>query len=389
MEISMTETFRLGHILGVRVGVNWSVVVIFALITVGLAAGRFPLLYPDLPAGAYVAAGLVAGVVFFGSLLAHELAHAVVARRNDVAVEAITLWLFGGVAKLEGEPATPGADFRVAAIGPAVSMVLAVLFALLGLVLDAAGAPELVVGVALWLGLINAVLAVFNLVPAAPLDGGRILRALLWWRTGDRIRAAISAAHAGRVFGWFLIAVGVGTAVLGAGIGGLWLAFIGWFVTMAARGEEDYARMSGTLAGVTVGEVMSAEPVTVPKGTTVDHFIDDYVFAHNFSTFPVVDESGTPVGLVALRDVKSMPSAQRAVTLVEDLAVPLPWVTVVTTEQLAVEVLPRMAATSSGRALVMAGNKVVGLVSPVDVMRRLEVAELRAGDHFPDPTARR
>lgn len=385
----MSETFRLGHIFGVRVGVNWSVVVIFALITVGLAAGRFPLLYPDLAAGAYVAAGLVAGVVFFASLLAHEMAHAVVAKRNGVPVEAITLWLFGGVAKLEGEPTTPGADFRVAAVGPAVSLVLALVFALLGLLLDAVGAPELIVGVALWLGLINAVLAVFNLVPAAPLDGGRILRSLVWWRTGDRTRAAITAAHAGRVFGWFLIAVGVGIAVLGAGIGGLWLAFIGWFITMAARGEEDYARMSGTLAGVTVGEVMSPDPVTVPSGTTVDHFIDEYVFAHNFSTFPVVGESGNPVGVIALRDVKAMPPAQRAQTTVEDLAVPLPWVTVVTTEQLAVEVLPRMAATASGRALVIAGNKVVGVVSPVDVMRRLEVAELRGGNHFPDPTARR
>ena len=223
MEVAMSETFRLGHIFGVRVGVNWSVVVIFALITIGLAAGRFPLLYPDLAAGAYVTAGLVAGVVFFASLLAHEMAHAVVAKRNGVAVEAITLWLFGGVAKLKGEPTTPGADFRVAAIGPAVSLVLALVFALLGLLLDAVGAPELIVGVALWLGLINVVLAVFNLVPAAPLDGGRILRSLVWWRTGDRTRAAITAAHAGRVFGWFLIAVGVGTAGLGAGIGGLWL----------------------------------------------------------------------------------------------------------------------------------------------------------------------
>jgi Zn-dependent protease/CBS domain-containing protein len=322
-------------------------------------------------------------------LLAHEMAHAVVAQRNGISVEAITLWLFGGVAKLEGEPDTPGADFRVAAVGPAVSVVLAVVFTLLGVALDAAGSPDLVVGVALWLGLINAVLAVFNLVPAAPLDGGRILRAALWWHTGDRTRAAVSAARAGRGFGWFLIAVGVGIAVLGGGIGGLWLAFIGWFITMAARGEEDYARMSGTLAGVTVGDVMTPDPVTVPAGTTVDRFIDDFVFSHNFSTFPVVDVAGKPVGLVALREVKAMAPAQRAVTTVEDLAVPLKEVTVVTSGQLAVEVLARMNATASGRALVMAGDTIVGLVSPVDVMRRLEVAELRAGNDHPDRTIRR
>lgn len=374
----MTETFRLGRIARVRVGVNWSVIVIFTLIALGLAAGRFPILYPGLPTVAYSAAGLVAGLVFFASLLAHELAHAIVARRNGVGVEAITLWLFGGVAKLEGEPATPAADFRVAAVGPGVSLVLAAGFGVLAVVAAALSAPDLVVGVVGWLALINAVLAVFNLVPAAPLDGGRILRAVLWWRTGDRTRAAVGAARAGRTFGWFLIAFGVAVAVFGGGIGGLWLALIGWFITTAARSEEEYARVSGSLSGVRVSDVMSANPTVVPSETTVADFIDRYVFSHRYSTFPVVGPAGVPAGLVTLRHVKTIPAADRTTLRVADVAAPMDRVAVVAPADPLADVLPRMSSGAEGRAVVVAHNQIVGIVSPVDVMRRLEVAELSA-----------
>jgi len=372
----MTETFRLGRIAGVRVGVNWSVLVIFTLIALGLAVGRFPVLYPDLPSVAYSLAGLAAGVAFFASLLAHELAHAIVARRNGVGVEAITLWLFGGVAKLEGEPSSPGADFRVAAVGPGVSLALAAVFAVVAVALEAMAVPGLVVGVVAWLALINAVLAVFNLVPAAPLDGGRILRAVLWWRTGDRTRAAVGAARAGRTFGWFLIAFGVSVAVFGAGIGGLWLALIGWFITTAARSEEEYARVSDSLAGVRVSDVMSANPMVVPAHTDVDTFIEHYVFASRYSTFPVVAGDGSVVGLVTLRHVKTVPPGARPSTTVGEVAVPLDRVTVVAPSDQLAEVLPRMSTGAEGRALVVVGTSVVGIVSPLDVTRRLEIAEV-------------
>jgi Zn-dependent protease/predicted transcriptional regulator len=372
----MTESFSLGRLAGVRVGVNWSVLVIFTLIVLGLAAGRFPALHPGEAGVAYLLAGLVAGVVFFGSLLAHELAHAVVARRNGVEVDSITLWLFGGVAKLNGEPPNPGADLRIAGVGPLVSVILAAAFAVVAVVLDAAGLPGLVVGVVVWLAVINAVLALFNLVPAAPLDGGRILRSLLWWRSGDRARAAIGAARSGRVFGWLLIAFGVSIALFGGGFGGIWLALIGWFITAAARAEEEHARMGDALDDVRVADVMTPSPVVVPAEASVQSFIDDWVFRHRHSTFPVVGVLGDPVGLITLQRVKPVPAEERTVTRLGDLAVPMDEVVAASPTDPLPDLLPRMAASPVGRALVMDGGRLVGILSPADVMRRLEVAEL-------------
>lgn len=373
----MTESFRLGRIAGVRVGINWSVLVIFTLITVGLAAGRFPLLYEDLSPVAYAVAGLVAGIVFFGSLLAHELSHAIVARRNGVPVGGITLWLFGGVAKLEGDAPNPGADLRIAGVGPLMSFSLAVAFALLGGLISAMGAHDLVVGVFGWLALINLVLAVFNLIPAAPLDGGRILRAFLWWRRGDRVTAAVSAARAGRVFGWLLIGLGIAEVVVGAGLGGLWVALIGWFITAAARAEEQYAQMTVALAGVKVAHVMSAHPTVAPANTTVQRLLDEYVFPNRYSTFPLVDEFGAPEGLVTLNRVKALPPDRRDTTPVSEVATPASEVPQVAPDAPMADVVVEMSNSTDGRALVVSGGRVIGIVSPTDVMREMQAAEIR------------
>ncbi len=204
----MNETLRLGEISGVRVGVNWSVLVIFLLIVFGLAAGRFPAESPGLPSAAYIAAALAAAVAFLLSLLTHEIAHAVVARRSGVEVHGITLWLFGGVARLGGEARDPATELRIAGVGPLTSLVLAGVFAAAGALAAVLDAQALVVGAFRWLAAINVALAVFNLMPAAPLDGGRILRAFLWWRRGDRVSAAVTSARAGKAFGFLLVGLG-------------------------------------------------------------------------------------------------------------------------------------------------------------------------------------
>ncbi|MFP3901973.1 MAG: site-2 protease family protein [Acidimicrobiia bacterium] len=372
----MEESLRLGRVAGVNVGINWSVLVIFLLLTVGLAAGRFPALYPDLPVASYVVAGLVAGLIFLASLLAHEVAHAVVARRNGVEVEGITLWMFGGVARLHGEAADPGADFRIAGVGPLVSLVLAGLFGGVALVLDAF-AEGLVVGIFWWLALINLVLAVFNMMPAAPLDGGRVLRSYLWRRSGDRYEASMTAARAGRGFGWFLVALGFLQFVAGAGLAGLWLVLIGWFLTTIARAEEEHARVSGALSGVRVRDVMSADPVSVSPDLVVDRFVEEYVFPNRFSSFPLVGSDGRPAGLVTLNRVKGLAPEERGITRVEDLACPIDDVAVVGPDRPAADVLTEMSRCPDGRALVVEDGRLVGIVSPVDIMRHLELGELR------------
>jgi Zn-dependent protease/CBS domain-containing protein len=373
----MDETLRLGTIAGVRVGVNWSVLVIVWLLLVGLSAGRFPALYPGHSALAYAIAGAVAAVVFLLSLLAHELAHAVVARHHGVTVEGITLWMFGGVAKLEGEPQDPVADLRIAGVGPLVSLGLGLAFWMVSVVLAGLGGGGLLLGVVGWLSVVNVMLAVFNLVPAAPLDGGRVLRALLWRRHGDRVRAAVTAARAGRRFGAGLVMVGIALVVFTGQLGGIWFALIGWFISSAASVEEQQTRLRHSLQDVLVAHVMSRDPVTVPVGLSIGALLDDYLLRHRFSAFPVVDAWGRPRGLITLNRVKAVPPERRATTAVETVACSFEDVPHAAPSDRLVDVLPAMARSGEGRALVLDGDRVVGIVSATDVARAMELAELR------------
>ncbi len=375
----MNETLRLGTIAGVRVGVNWSVLVIFGLLLAGLAAGRFPLQYPDLPPVAYATAGLVAATVFLLSLLAHELSHAVVARRNGVEVEGITLWMFGGVAKLMGEARDPGADLRIAGVGPLVSLLLAVLFGALAALVSAAGVSGLPLGVIGWLALINLLLAGFNLVPAAPLDGGRILRALLWRWHGDRHRAAVAASRSGRHFGILLVALGIVSLILVGDIGGLWLVLIGWFISSAANAEEQHTRMRSSMDGVPIADVMTADPATVPTGITVAQLVDEHVLPRRHSAFPVVDRDGRLCGLVTLHRLKQVPWEQRGQITVDRIACPAADVPQVAADDPFIDALATMSTSADNRLVVVDDGRVVGIVSPTDIARELQLSELRGG----------
>lgn len=375
----MTESFRLGRIAGVSVGAHWSVLAILALIAVGLAAGRLPLVAPGRSGLVYAAAGLVTALVFLASLLAHEVSHAVVARRNGLGVERIILWLFGGVAMLRGQAASPGADLRIAGVGPLVSAVLGLVFFGAAAFADVAGAGPLTVAALGWLAVINVILALFNLIPAAPLDGGRVLRAVVWRWTGDRYRAALIAARAGRVFGIVLIGIGLAQVVAFQGFGGFWLALIGWFVVSAARAEEQYAVAQRTLAGVRVADVMTPDPVTAPPELSVQQFIDDYVLHTRFSTLPLLDRDDRLVGLVTVNRIRQVPAADRAGTQLLDVACPPSEIPIAAPDEPLTDLLPRMAGCTDGRAVVLdIGGRLVGIVSPSDVARTVQNAELRS-----------
>jgi Zn-dependent protease/CBS domain-containing protein len=374
----VNESIRFGSIRGIEVGCNWSVLVIGALLAWGLADGYLPDAAPGYRTGEYWVTALVAVVLFFASLLAHEVGHSLVAQRRGVQVDSITLWLFGGVARLRGEARTPRAELAIATAGPGVSLAAAVGAGLAALALDALGASELVVDACAWLAFINAVLVVFNLVPAAPLDGGRILHSIVWGATHDRDRATRISTGSGRAFGYLLIGAGI-LMVAGGYLGGAWMALVGWFVVSAATAEATHALLEGALAGVRVRDAMTADPVVVNADDAVSAVLDDAFVRHHFSSFPVVDDAGAVVGLLTLRGVRRVPPEDRSVRRALDAAIPLERAAVVHPNDQLVDVLEHAApdAEGDGRMLVFEGGRLVGIVSPTDVNRALQLATLR------------
>jgi Zn-dependent protease len=380
------ETLSLGRVAGIKVGINWSALAIVVLIVAGLAGGQLPSAYPGRGPVAYVAAALVAAVLFLASLLAHELAHAIVARRNGVEVHSIVLWLLGGVAQLEGEPRTPRADFRIAVVGPLTSLALGVVFGAIGYVADLLDAGGLVVGVLAYLAGTNVLLAIFNLIPAAPLDGGRVLRAALWRWRGNREAAAVTAARAGRVVGFGLVGLGLLETLVTGTFSGVWLALVGWFLVSAATAEEQQARMGSRLSGVRVADVMTRDPVVADGTMTLAEFVDRLAMSHRFSSYPLVDHSGRLTGLATLNRVRAVPPDHRSDTRLRDIACPPEGVPTARPEEPLLTLLPRMRGCSDGRAVVLdEQDRVIGVVSSTDISRALQLADLRSFHAYPPP----
>jgi Zn-dependent protease len=364
----MTASFRFGRVAGIPVGANWSVLLIGALIAWSLATTILPAQAPGLgPAGYWLAAGLGAGL-FLASLLAHELGHALVARRAGLRVRGITLWLLGGVAQLEDEPASPGDELRVALVGPGVSLALAVAFGLAAVGLGVAGGPAAVVAVAAWLAVGNTALALFNLLPAAPLDGGRVLRGLLWRRHGNRVRASVTATRAGQVVGAALIVYGLVGAITDWGIGSLWTALVGWFLTVAARQERDQAVLRPRLGGLRAGQVMTPAPVTAPAWFTVDAFLRTYVEPWQLAALPLRTFDNRPAGVVTVAALRAVPEARRHLVRAGDVAIGVADLVVVGPDQPVADLAGPFA---DGRtvAAVVAGGRLLGLITPADLAR--------------------
>jgi Zn-dependent protease/predicted transcriptional regulator len=377
----MKSSLPLGRIAGVRVQVDVSVIVVVVILVGTLAFGRFPAVLPGRSTVGYLAAAVVAAVLFMASVLAHEVAHAVIARRNGIEVESITLWLFGGVAQLKGDPRSPGADLRIAAVGPLTSLVLGVAFGAIAFGLSVAGVGGLPVAVIGYLAGINVVLAIFNLVPAAPLDGGRVLRAVLWTIWRDQQRAALAAARAGRIFGYLLVGLGLLQVAYGSSFSGLWLVLIGLFVVNAATAEQQHARVGSLLRGVVVGNVMTAHPVVADPEQTVEEFIRRTALIHPFSSYPLTDPTGRLLGLVTLNRVRSVPAERRASTKLSEIACRPEEVPTARPDEPLADLLPRMAGCADGRAIVTDGNgAVVGIVSPSDVSRAVQLASVTRPD---------
>jgi Zn-dependent protease len=365
----MTASIRFGRIAGIPVGASWSALLIALLFAWSLGGELLPAQVPGLAPAAYWLAGAAGAGLFLASLLAHEIGHALVARRAGLRVRGITLWLLGGVAQLEDEPASPRDELRVAIVGPAISLALAGVFGVAAAALSVVGAPALLVVVAAWLALGNVALGVFNLLPAAPLDGGRVLRGLLWRRHGNRVRAAVTATRAGVWVGTGLVVYGLLGAFTGWGIGTLWTALVGWFLVIAARQERELALLGGGLdRGLRAAQVMTPAPAVAPAWFTVDAFLRNYLEPWQAATLPLRGFDGHPAGVVTAAALYAVPADRRHIVRAGDVAIPMSALVLVGPDEPVADLAARLAG---GRtvAVVVSGGQLLGLITAADLAR--------------------
>ena len=364
----MRDSQTLGRIGGIQVGVNWSWLVVFALIVWTLYSAIFPERNPGLGNGTYAALAIVTAILFFVSLLLHEYGHAIVARREGMEIEGITLWLFGGVARFKGQFPSAGAEFRIAIAGPLVSLVIGVASLGAAWLLPL---PEVVDAVAAWLGSINITLLLFNLLPALPLDGGRVLRSILWGAKHDFAAATHLAANVGRAFGYLFIGSGLFLLIFQGSFSGAWMAFIGWFLLEAASAEDRYSMTRAALGGLRVRDLMTENPATARPDETLGTFLDETLSTRRHTTYPVV-EDGRAVGLLPFSCVVAVPRSEWDTRTVRDCMVPLDEVPVFAPEIEAIDAAAELSEQDARRGLVVENGRLAGLLSLADVARALE-----------------
>jgi Zn-dependent protease len=364
--------FRLGSVLGFEIRIDFSWFVIFFLVFWSLAAGVFPGEYPELSSGTHLAMGLAGTLLFFASLLIHELSHALVSRRKGVPVAGITLFVFGGMARAEREPDTPRDEILIAGVGPVTSLALAAAFLAATRVGEQLAVGDAVVGVTRYLAMINTALAIFNIMPGFPLDGGRVFRAAVWALTGDRTRATKMATSAGRTFGLLLIVLGALQALGGAPVSGLWMVFIGWFLRTLAGASLRQHVLDDLMGGFRAADLMTPNPATVPAAATVDALVHDHFMTLRYGSYPVLSD-GHAVGLVTLDDVKSIPRDVWGVSTAADAMTPIDECAVVAPDASVAEVMTEMSRRGGRRrALVASGDRLLGIISATDLAHWIE-----------------
>jgi len=386
----MRSGFRVGKIFGIEIRVDWSWLVILLLVIWNLSA-TFGAIHHDWRTPLVWGTSIIAAFLFFASVLAHELAHSLVARARGIPVRDITLFLFGGVSDLQREPASPGAEFLIAIVGPLTSLVLGGFLVLLvgasvGPVQDAVADPAQAAAqlnplltLLVWLGSINITLGLFNMIPGFPLDGGRVLRSILWAATGNLRRATRWAAGVGQALAWVMIFGGI-TMAFGARIpffgtglgGGLWLAFIGWFLNSASIQSYQQVVVHDILAGVPVSRMMRQDPPICQPACTIASLVHEHILGTDARAFPVVD-AGRIVGIVTLDDVRRVVREAWDTTSVGDVMTPASRLVVVTPEEEASQGLEKLTSADVRQLLVVRDGELVGLLRRVDVIKWLQL----------------
>lgn len=373
------ESIKLGKVFGFDINIDWSWLLIFALVVWSLASGYFPSAYPQFGVATSWLMGLFAALLLFASVLIHELSHSVVARHHGMEVKGITLFLFGGVSQTAEEPKSASEEFWMAIVGPVTSLLLALLFYMMGGAGVLFGWSPPIVAICGYLAMINLLLGLFNLVPGFPLDGGRVLRSAIWGATNDLPRATRYAATIGQGFGYLLMAFGFLRIVSGDLIGGLWLVFIGWFLTGAARSSYQQMLMREALSGIHVEQVMTTDVPFIPADVSVRQFVDEHLLKHEYSCYPVVrPEDQSAVGVVGAEEVRRLPATQWETTPVGAIAHAIDGEDTVSRGDDAWDALAKLAGNNLCRLLVMEDGRLAGTVGR-EAMFRLVQTKMSLG----------
>lgn len=364
----------IGKAFGISLRLHYSWFFIFALVTWILAGTYFPSTYPTWSLSARIAAGLITSVLFFGSVLVHELMHSIVSQRQGIRVQSITLFFLGGVSQITSEPKQPGDEFRMAIVGPLSSLVIGGI--LLGVYYQwhtvDTFAVQFITAIAYWLGYINLLLGIFNLIPGFPLDGGRVLRSLIWWRSSNLTSATRIASNVGRAVGFVFIFVGIYFIFTGNWLNGIWLALIGWFLESAAVGSYQQLLMQEMLKGHVASEIMSGDCVVVPPDMTIDHLVNDNILASGRRCFPV--GSGSEImGLMTLHNVKEVPRDQWSTETVKEAMTPFDKLRWVRPDEELSSILQILTEDNINQVPVVQDNKIIGMVTRENLLNFVHV----------------
>lgn len=357
---------------GIRIGIDISWIFIALLLSWTLAAGYFPFLYPQLSAPIYWAMGILGMLGLFFCILLHELGHAFVAKHYKLPISQITLFIFGGVAEIKKEPTRPKVEFFMALAGPLVSLALVICLATLTFLGIKMHWPILIVGVAKYLAMINAVIVIFNLIPAFPLDGGRIFRALLWWWKKDFAWATRISTRLGTAFGFLLIFLGIFSALTGNFITGMWFIILGWFLSRAATSSRNQLFLSKQLGREKISRLMTKTLITVPPDITITQFIETYVYTSHHHLYPVLEKNSL-LGYISLTEVKSLSQKQWDTTQVQEIMVPRSAFRTISPTSSALEALDLMQQMDTPTLLVTDNNRLVGILTAPSLFKLLSL----------------
>jgi Zn-dependent protease/predicted transcriptional regulator len=363
----------IGKLFGIALKLHVSWFIIFALVTWALTASYFPAAYPNWGLGTKIAAGILTSLLFFGSVLAHELMHSIVSQHQGIPVKSITLFIFGGVSQISGEPKQPKDEFRMAIAGPLTSLVIGgICWGIWFALKDTAGPAEFVSAIAYWLGWINIFLAGFNLIPGFPLDGGRVLRSILWGRSHDIRKATRTASNIGRGVGFLFIFGGIFLIFYGLWFNGLWIILIGWFLENAAVGSYRQVALQDMLQGHTVDEIMSRDYLMISPEITIEQLLNEHILTSGRRCFPVVSD-GHALGMVTLHNIKAVPRDLWSTQKVRDIMTPLDKLKWVQPRDELSSVLRILTEDDINQLPVVQDHNIVGIIGRDNLLNFVEV----------------